>query len=74
MVPSIFIVGDKDIVYNIPGAKQFIHGGGMAGVVPNLKDIVVLENTGHFLHEEKPTIVNDHILGFLNKFGSKSSL
>ena len=74
MVPSIFIVGDKDIVYNIPGAKQFIHGGGMAGFVPNLKGLFVLENTGHFLQEEKPTIVNDHILGFLNNFGSKNSL
>ncbi|KAG5559878.1 hypothetical protein RHGRI_003238 [Rhododendron griersonianum] len=28
-VPTKFIVGDLDLVYNIPGAKEYIHGGGM---------------------------------------------
>lgn len=71
MVPTLFIVGDKDIVYGFPGAKEYIHGGGMAADVPNLKDIIVLEGVDHFLHEEKPAVVNAHILGFFKSFGSE---
>lgn len=74
MVPTIFIVGDRDIVYEFPFAKKFIHEGGMAAFVPNLKEVFVLENTGHFLQEEKPTVVNEHILGFFGSFRSQSLL
>ncbi|KAI5076835.1 hypothetical protein GOP47_0008900 [Adiantum capillus-veneris] len=67
MVPSIFIIGDRDLLYEFPGAKDYIHGG-MAADVPFLKETIVLEGVQHFLHLEKPEVVNDHILSFFKGF------
>eukprot|EP00250_Pteridium_aquilinum_P016701 c23243_g1_i2 orf=135-1064(-) len=68
MVPTIYIVGDKDLVYDFHGAKNYIHGGGLAADVPNLKETIVLEGVHHFLQLEKPEVVNDHILRFFKDF------
>jgi pimeloyl-ACP methyl ester carboxylesterase len=68
MVPSLFIIGDKDLVYSFAGAKEYIHGGGFVDEVPNLKEIIVLRDVGHFLHQEKPELVNTHILNFFKSF------
>lgn len=68
MVPAIYIVGDQDMVYGFHGAKNYIHGGGMAADVPNLKETIVLEGVNHFLQLEKPEVVNDHILRFFKDF------
>nr|GMD79114.1 bifunctional epoxide hydrolase 2-like [Ipomoea batatas] len=68
MVPTKFIVGDLDLVYHIPGAKEYIHNGGFKNDVPLLEDVVVLEGVAHFLNQETPEEVNNHIINFLNKF------
>jgi hypothetical protein len=52
-VPTKFIVGDQDIVYNIPGIKEYVHNGGFKKDVPYLQDIVVMEGVAHFINEEK---------------------
>ncbi|XP_019151783.1 PREDICTED: bifunctional epoxide hydrolase 2-like isoform X2 [Ipomoea nil] len=70
MVPVKFIVGDLDITYNAPGAKEYIHKGGLKRDVPLLEEVVVLEGVGHFIHEEKPHEINTHILNFLHNFSS----
>nr|GMD60408.1 bifunctional epoxide hydrolase 2-like isoform X1 [Ipomoea batatas] len=70
MVPVKFIVGDLDITYNAPGAKEYIHKGGLKRDVPLLEEVVVLEGVGHFTHEEKPHEINTHILNFLHNFSS----
>uniref|UniRef100_A0A1J3HAE7 soluble epoxide hydrolase n=1 Tax=Noccaea caerulescens TaxID=107243 RepID=A0A1J3HAE7_NOCCA len=66
-VPVKFIVGDLDISYHM-GTKEFINGGGFKKQVPFLQEVVVMEGVGHFLHQEKPEEVTDHIHGFFKKF------
>ncbi|KAF1875897.1 hypothetical protein Lal_00006528 [Lupinus albus] len=63
-----FIVGDLDLTYNAPGAKDYIHKGGFKRDVPLLEDEVVIEGVGHFLHQEKADEINKHIGYFFSKF------
>ncbi|XP_015891892.1 uncharacterized protein LOC107426279 [Ziziphus jujuba] len=66
-VPAKFISGDQDIVYNIPGIKEYIHNGGFNRDVPSL-EVVVMEGVGHFINQEKPDQVTAHIYEFIKKF------
>nr|GLL43819.1 bifunctional epoxide hydrolase 2-like [Ipomoea trifida] len=68
MVPTKFIVGELDLVYHIPGAKEYIHNGGFKNDVPLLEDVVVLKGVAHFINQEAPEEVNNHIFDFLKKF------
>lgn len=72
-VPVKFIVGDLDLTYNAPGTKDYIQKGGFKKDVPFLQEVVVLEGVAHFLHEEKPEVINKHILDFFHKFSASSS-
>jgi pimeloyl-ACP methyl ester carboxylesterase len=67
-VPVKFIVGDLDLVYNTPGAKDFIHNGEFKKHVPFLQEIVVMEGVAHFLNQEKADEISAHIYDFIKKF------
>lgn len=67
-VPVKFVVGELDLVYNIPGVKDYIHKGGFKKDVPLLEDVVVFEGVAHFITQEIPDKVNQHIFDFLQKF------
>ncbi|KAJ0976290.1 hypothetical protein J5N97_018255 [Dioscorea zingiberensis] len=67
-VPTKFIVGDLDLTYHFPGVQDFIHKGGFKKFVPFLQDVVVMEGVGHFINQEKPHEVTEHILNFIQKF------
>ncbi|KAF8017475.1 hypothetical protein BT93_H2600 [Corymbia citriodora subsp. variegata] len=67
-VPAKFMVGDLDLTYNSPGAKDFIHKGGLKKYVPFLEDVVVMEGVAHFIHEERPQEVTQHIHDFFQMF------
>ncbi|XP_062150322.1 uncharacterized protein LOC133858886 [Alnus glutinosa] len=67
-VPVKFIVGDLDLTYNAPGAKEYIHKGGFKKYVPFLQEVVVMEGVAHFIHEERPDEINKHIYDFIQKF------
>ncbi|KAA0044386.1 hypothetical protein IC582_017487 [Cucumis melo] len=67
-VPTKFIVGDLDLVYNFPGAKEYIHGGGFKKDVPLLEDVVVIEGAAHFINQEKPDEISSLIYDFITKF------
>eukprot|EP00252_Welwitschia_mirabilis_P011460 TRINITY_DN25715_c0_g1_i1.p1 TRINITY_DN25715_c0_g1~~TRINITY_DN25715_c0_g1_i1.p1 ORF type:complete len:323 (+),score=50.39 TRINITY_DN25715_c0_g1_i1:141-1109(+) len=69
-VPAKFIVGDKDLVYTAPGTKNYIHGGGFKKTVPLLNEVVIIEGAYHFVHQERPNEVSEHILKFLGKFSA----
>ncbi|OIT37054.1 PREDICTED: bifunctional epoxide hydrolase 2-like [Nicotiana attenuata] len=71
-VPVKFIVGDLDLTYNAPGVKDYVHKGGMKKDVPLLEEVVILENVGHFLQEEKPDEINKHIHEFFHRFSSST--
>jgi pimeloyl-ACP methyl ester carboxylesterase len=67
-VPTKFIVGDIDLTYNAPGIKDLIHKGGMKKFVPMLDEVMVMEGAGHFINEEKPIEITQHIHSFFSKF------
>ncbi|KAJ9550047.1 hypothetical protein OSB04_022590 [Centaurea solstitialis] len=68
MVPTKFITGDLDLVYHLPGMKEYIHNAGFQRDVPLFEEVVVMEGVAHFINQEKPHETNNHILEFLNKF------
>ncbi|KAA0044387.1 hypothetical protein IC582_017486 [Cucumis melo] len=72
-VPVKFIVGDLDLVYHFPGAKQYIHGGEFKKDVPFLEEVVVIKDAAHFIHQEKPHQINSLIYHFINKFSTSTS-
>ncbi|KAG8067638.1 hypothetical protein GUJ93_ZPchr0005g14978 [Zizania palustris] len=67
-VPAKFIVGDLDLTYHTPGIQDFIHKGGFKKFVPLLDDVVIMKDVGHFINEEKPKEVSEHIISFIKKF------
>ncbi|KAF8667743.1 hypothetical protein HU200_052653 [Digitaria exilis] len=67
-VPAKFIIGDLDLTYHTPGIQDFIHKGGFKKFVPLLDDVVVMKDVGHFINEEKPKEVSEHIINYINKF------
>ncbi|MBA0873326.1 hypothetical protein Goshw_000840, partial [Gossypium schwendimanii] len=66
--PAKFIMGDKDLVYGVPGMKDYIHNGGFQEDVPSLQQVVVMEGVGHFINMEKPDEINQYIYGFFTQF------
>ncbi|XP_076907131.1 epoxide hydrolase 1-like [Bidens hawaiensis] len=67
-VPTKFITGDEDLVYHIPGMKEYIHNGEFQKDVPLLEEIVVMEGATHFINQEKPDEINKHLIEFLRKY------
>ncbi|KAL8103371.1 epoxide hydrolase 1-like [Apium graveolens] len=68
MVPTKFIMGDLDLVYHMPGSKEFIHNGEFQKLVPLLQEVIVMKGAAHFINEEKPDEINKHIFDFLQQF------
>ncbi|CAN1238729.1 Epoxide hydrolase A [Linum grandiflorum] len=67
-VPVKFIVGDQDLTYNTGNARDYISKGGMKKDVPFLQEVVVMEGVGHFINEERPDDITNHIADFFCKF------
>ncbi|KAM0998467.1 hypothetical protein ACFX2I_008202 [Malus domestica] len=67
-VPVKFIVGELDVTYNIPGVQAYIHKGGFKRDVPFLQEVVVMEGAAHFIAQEKPDEVSQHVYDFIKKF------
>lgn len=56
------------MVYHLPGAKEYIHGGGFKEDVPLLEGVVVIEGAAHFINQEKPDEISSLIYDFIKKF------
>ncbi|XP_002523108.3 epoxide hydrolase A [Ricinus communis] len=67
-VPVKFVIGDLDLTYHFPGIKDYIHNGGFKQVVPLLQEVVVMEGVAHFINQEKPEEISEHIYDFIKKF------
>ncbi|KAH6769667.1 alpha/beta-Hydrolases superfamily protein [Perilla frutescens var. hirtella] len=67
-VPVKYVVGEFDLVYHMPGTQDFIHKGGFKKFVPLLEEVVVIEGAAHFVNQERPDEINQHILAFLKQF------
>ncbi|MFF4955521.1 alpha/beta fold hydrolase [Streptomyces sp. NPDC001222] len=60
--PALFIGGDKDLNVAVAGPDMAAR---MRAVVPDLRDVVLLRDTGHWVAEERPAEVNAHLIDFL---------
>ncbi|XP_021763209.1 uncharacterized protein LOC110727922 [Chenopodium quinoa] len=67
-VPVKFILGELDITYSFPYMKDYLHKGGFKRDVPLLAELVVMEGAAHFINQEKPEEISNHILEFFEKF------
>jgi pimeloyl-ACP methyl ester carboxylesterase len=61
--PALYVVGDRDLVYNFPGMRGSIEA--LTTVVPGLRGTVVLDGCGHWTQQERPREVNQALVGFL---------
>ena len=59
--PAFFMTGTRDVVPYSENAKA-----AMMAVLPNLRDVVVLPDIGHWTQQEAPEAVNEGLIGFLN--------
>ncbi|KAK3197962.1 hypothetical protein Dsin_021377 [Dipteronia sinensis] len=66
--PVKYVVGELDSVYTTPGIKEYVDNGGFKKDVPLLEEIVVMENVGHFINQERAEQVNNLIYEFISKF------
>ncbi|KAK8479614.1 hypothetical protein V6N13_030952 [Hibiscus sabdariffa] len=67
-VPVKFVTGERDLVYGMPGVKDYIHKGGMKRDVPLLEETLVIEGVSHWIHHEIPDQINQLIFDFFSKF------
>ena len=63
-----FIVGELDLVYTSFGMKDYIHNGEFKEDVPSLEEVVVQKGVAHFINQETPDEVSNHIYDFIKKF------
>lgn len=70
--PVLFIAGSKDIV--IGGATAPMLQGMMGRVLPNLKDVVLVPEIGHWIQQEAPEATNEAILSFLRASDRQNQL
>ncbi|KAK1434490.1 hypothetical protein QVD17_00233 [Tagetes erecta] len=60
--------GSGHDVYNTKVERVYVDGGGFKKDVPLLQDIVVMEDLGHFLNQEKRQESTAIIHDFIKKF------
>lgn len=61
--PALYIGGERDIVVNQPGAREYL--ARMVQRVPNLRDVLLLPGCGHWTQQERPAEVNEALTNFL---------
>ncbi|KAK6918880.1 Alpha/beta hydrolase fold-1 [Dillenia turbinata] len=66
--PTLLLMGEKDYVLRLAGMEDYIRSGKMKEPVLNL-EIIFMPEGSHFVQEQFPEEVNQHILTFLKKNG-----
>ena len=67
-IPAMFISGTHDWgVYQFPGAAQVMRTKAFSNMED--EDFVLVEGAGHWVQQEKPEVVLQNLLRFLNKVG-----
>lgn len=65
-------MGELDLSYNMLGIKDYIKSGEFQKYVPLLQEVVVVEDTAHFINQEKADEINKHIYNFIQQFWTPS--
>ena len=63
-IPTLFIAGEEDFVIGGATREQLITS--MGSVVEDLRDVVIIPNTGHWVQQEAPGETTAAMLEFLN--------
>jgi len=63
-IPTLFIAGEEDFV--IGGASEEQLSASMGRVVPDLRDVVIIPEAGHWVQQEAPAETTAAMLEFLN--------
>jgi pimeloyl-ACP methyl ester carboxylesterase len=66
-IPALFMVGDRDLVYRIPGIAPLVDN--LRQFVPKLKKTVILPGCGHWTQQERKDDVNRELVAFLKELG-----
>lgn len=66
--PALFVAGDQDVVIARATAEQL--ASRMTPVVPNLRGVLLLPETGHWVQQERPAETNAAMLQFLKGLGA----
>jgi pimeloyl-ACP methyl ester carboxylesterase len=61
--PALFIAGARDEVINSPVGERSLKS--LARNVPNIRDILLIPDAGHWIQQERPSEVNAALLRFL---------
>jgi len=61
--PVVFLAGEKDVVIRGATAEQLKKR--MAPLVPNLQDVTLIPNMGHWVQQEAPEEINTLLIDFL---------
>lgn len=56
------------MVYTTPGVKEYVQNGGFKKDVPSLEEVVLIEDAGHFINQERAEEINTHIYDFIKIF------
>ncbi|GMI84162.1 hypothetical protein like AT4G15960 [Hibiscus trionum] len=67
-VPVKFAIGDLDLVYTMPGMKDYIEKGGFKRDVPMLEEAIVMKGVSHWIHQQIPDQINQLLFDFFSKF------
>jgi pimeloyl-ACP methyl ester carboxylesterase len=62
-VPALYAAGEQDLVLRFPGARQRISR--LAGIVPQLREVLLLPGCGHWTQQERPAEVSEAMIGFI---------
>ena len=62
-VPTVFIAGSRDVV--IGGATKQALQASMGPLIPDLRDVVIVPEIGHWIQQEDPQATNAALLEFL---------
>lgn len=62
-IPALFMIGERDTGLAIPGMREILSA--MPELVPHLTRQIVVPGSGHWLAQERPDIVNDALIKFV---------
>ncbi len=62
-VPALYVAGDRDMVVAFQGMDKLLPA--LRQYIPQLRDIIMLPECGHWTQQERPAEVNAAMIGFL---------
>ncbi len=62
-VPALYVAGERDMVVAFPGMDKLLPA--LRGIIPQLRDVIMLPGCGHWTQQERPAEVNAAMIGFL---------